>query len=105
MIRSFRLHRTPGSVESLHRATGPIKSLHQIPGPVKSLRQIPGPVKSFLVKAVLLFVGWKLVYLVFLSPGRVLDKPLTSAVAKGTAATLAFFNPADDYSAAPGIHP
>jgi len=69
------------------------------------LDQIPGPVKSFLVKAIILFVGWKVVYLVFLAPGRVLDKPLTSAVGKGTAATLAFFYPADDYNAAPGIHP
>jgi exosortase/archaeosortase family protein len=85
MIRSFRLHR--------------------IPGPAKPLRQIPGPVKSFLVKAAILFVGWKVVYLVFLLPGRVLDKPLTTGVGKSTAATLAFFNPAADYNAAPGIHP
>ena len=41
------------------------------------LDQIPGPVKSFLVKAAVLFLGWKVVYLIFLLPGRVLDKPLT----------------------------
>jgi exosortase/archaeosortase family protein len=68
------------------------------------LHQIPGPVKTFLVKATILFVGWKAVYLLFLLPGRVLDKPLTDAVAKGTAATLAFFHPADDYNATPGTH-
>jgi exosortase/archaeosortase family protein len=68
------------------------------------LHQIPGPVKSFLLKAAILFVAWKVVYLVFLLPGRVLDKPLTTAVAKSTAGTLAFFYPADDYNAAPGIH-
>src|SRR5580658_9294191 len=69
------------------------------------LDQIPGPVKSFLVKAIVLFVGWKVVYLVFLAPGRVLDKQLTSAVGKGTAATLGFLYPADDYNAVSGIHP
>lgn len=68
------------------------------------LDQIPGPVKSFLVKAAVLFLGWKVVYLIFLLPGRVLDKPLTTGVGKGTAATLAFFSPAADYNAAPGTH-
>jgi exosortase/archaeosortase family protein len=68
------------------------------------LHQIPGPVKTFLVKASILFVAWKAVYLIFLLPGRVLDKPLTSFVAKGAAATLGIFHPADDYNAIPGTH-
>ena len=66
--------------------------------------QVPKPVKAFLLKAITVFVVWKAVYLLFLLPGRVLDKPLTTAVGKATAATLAFFNPAADYNAALGIH-
>jgi exosortase/archaeosortase family protein len=67
--------------------------------------RIPKPVKEFLLKAAILFVAWKAVYLLFLLPGRVLDKPLTHLIGKGTAATLALFNPAGDYNAISTMHP
>ncbi len=67
--------------------------------------RIPKPVRSLLLKATMLFVVWKAVYLLFLLPGRVLDKPLTYAVGKGTAATLGLFNPGGDYSAVSAIRP
>jgi exosortase/archaeosortase family protein len=66
--------------------------------------QIPKPVKEFLLKATILFVAWKAVYLLFLQPGRVLDKPLTYIIGKGTAATLDLINRSGDYNAIPSVH-
>lgn len=51
-------------------------------------KQIPGPVKIFSLKAVILFVAWKTLYLLVLLPGRVLDKPLTYMIGVGTTKTL-----------------
>lgn len=67
--------------------------------------QIPKPVRNFLWKATLLFVAWKAVYLLFLLPGRVLDKPLTYLIGKGTAATLAVIHPSGDFNAVATMHP
>jgi exosortase/archaeosortase family protein len=71
------------------------------------LNRIPKPVSQFLLKAAILFVAWKAVYLLFLLPGRVLDKPLTYVIGKGTAATLRLLNPSGDanYNAIPTMHP
>ena len=66
--------------------------------------RIPKPVKEFLLKAAILFVAWKVVYLLFLLPGRVLDKPLTYFIGKGTAATLNLFNPPGNYYAISTMH-
>ena len=66
--------------------------------------QIPKPVREFLWKAAILFVAWKAVYLLVLQPRRILDRPLTYAIGKGTAATLAIFNPSGDYYAIPAMH-
>jgi exosortase/archaeosortase family protein len=74
---------------------------------IRSIRfsRIPKPVKEFLLKAAILFVAWKAVYLLFLLPGRVLDKPLTYLIGKGTANTLILFNPSGDYNAISTMHP
>jgi exosortase/archaeosortase family protein len=66
--------------------------------------RIPKPVKEFLIKATILFVAWKAVYLIFLLPGRVLDKPLTYFIGKGTAAALRLFNPSGNYNAISTMH-
>jgi exosortase/archaeosortase family protein len=52
---------------------------------------VPLVVRSFLIKAVLLFIGWKLVYLLWLMPRGILDTPLTHAVGSATVATLNVF--------------
>jgi exosortase/archaeosortase family protein len=49
-------------------------------------------------------VAWKAVYLIFLLPGRVLDKPLTYFIGKGTAAALRLFNPSGNYNAISTMH-
>jgi len=66
---------------------------------------IPKPVKAFLLKATVLFVVWKAVYLLLLLPGRVLDKPLTFLIGKGTAASLNVIRRPDEYSAVPTTQP
>jgi exosortase/archaeosortase family protein len=68
-------------------------------------KRIPPPVKLFLLKAVILFVTWKALYLFILQPNRYLDKPLTYVVSAGTVATLNGFGYSHAYVAASGIHP
>lgn len=51
-------------------------------------RSIPRPVISFLVKAIVLFVAWKILYLSFLLPKRILDEPLTRGIGFSTVAVL-----------------
>jgi exosortase family protein XrtF len=63
----------------------------------QKLYQIPAPVKSFLIKGLLIFVAWKFIYLLFLLPSRIIDKPLTEITAKGTVATLNFFSASPQY--------
>ena len=62
------------------------------------LEQIPSSVKSFLIKGFLLFIGWKLIYLLFLLPSRLLDKPLTEFTAKNTAHTLNLVTHSSNYT-------
>ncbi len=67
-------------------------------------RQVPRTVKVFLLKAVILFVAWKFVYLVFLLPDRILDKPLTYVVSKGTTGMLNGISPSNGYYAVAGTN-
>src|SRR5579872_7618541 len=68
-------------------------------------KQVPTPVRSFLLKAVLFFVAWKVLYLLVLQPGRVLDRPLTYMVSVGTAGTLNVVTGSRDFWTAPGVNP
>lgn len=60
--------------------------------------QIPKPVKLFLFKAVSLLVIWKVIYLVFLLPTRIIDAPATYSVGVATAKALNLLNNSNDYS-------
>jgi exosortase/archaeosortase family protein len=51
-------------------------------------QSIPRPVLSFLIKATVLFVVWKILYLSFLLPHRVLDEPLTRVIGFSTVVVL-----------------
>jgi len=51
-------------------------------------KQIPRPVALFFIKALVLFIAWKLAYLSFLQPKRVLDGPLTRLVGHSTGQVL-----------------
>jgi exosortase family protein XrtF len=46
--------------------------------------KVPQAVRRFILRAVAILVIWKLLYLIFLLPTRVLDKPLSYSVAMGT---------------------
>jgi exosortase family protein XrtF len=61
-------------------------------------KQIPKTVRVFFGRALLLFVGWKTIYLIFLLPGRVLDGPLTYSVGVLTTKTLNVFSPSHSFS-------
>jgi|SRR5579859_440055 len=60
-------------------------------------RQVPGPVKSFLLKAIILFAIWKVLYLLILLPQRILDKPLTDIIGAGTAKMVNLMTGTHDY--------
>lgn len=55
----------------------------------KPYASIPEPVKRFLIRALIIFISWKLVYNVILLPRRIPDSQLTSITAKTTSL---FFN-------------
>jgi exosortase/archaeosortase family protein len=67
--------------------------------------RIPKPVKEFLLKAAAMLVVWKAVYLLFLLPGRVLDKPLTFLIGKSTASSLNLISRPHDYIAVAATQP
>lgn len=62
------------------------------------MNQIPPAVRSFLIKGILLFVAWKLIYLIFLVPSRILDKPLTDFTGIQTAKTLNLITHSSGYT-------
>ena len=61
--------------------------------------KIPRPVRLFFIKALVLFVLWKAVYLLFLLPHRTLDEPLTHSVGWSTAHMLNLFSQGRPFSA------
>ncbi len=65
--------------------------------------QIPRPVALFFLKAFLVFIVWKAVYLLWLMPSGLLDTPLTHSVGAGTVATLNFFGGHGRFSPVPGF--
>jgi exosortase/archaeosortase family protein len=67
-------------------------------------QRIPATVKYFLLKGILLFTTWKLLYIFVLLPNRVLDRPLTHLIGAGTAATLNIFSHGSPYSARPDVN-
>ena len=65
--------------------------------------EVPQAVKSFLLKALVILVVWKIVYLGFLSPARLLDQPLTASVGKLSAVALNLFTRSADYTSKPDV--
>jgi exosortase family protein XrtF len=59
---------------------------------------IPESIKKFILRALGILFSWKIVYLLFLLPTRVLDKPLSFAVAKGSALLLNFCSKTTAYT-------
>jgi exosortase family protein XrtF len=46
--------------------------------------KVPIAVRRFILRAVAILIVWKLLYLIFLLPSRVFDRPLSHSVAMGT---------------------
>lgn len=59
--------------------------------------QVPAAVKQFLLRGLLLLVAWKVIYLGFLLPGRVIDAPLTRDVGIITTYGLNWITHSHDY--------
>lgn len=59
----------------------------------EKFQTIPPEVRTFLLRAFVLFVLWKSVYLLFLAPSRLLDRPLTKGVGANSAWLLNIVNP------------
>ncbi len=65
--------------------------------PINELKQtwrsIPDEVKTFLKRALLIFIIWKIIYNGFLFNGRIIDKPLTDWSAVGAQKIIQLFHP------------
>lgn len=55
--------------------------------------EIPSAVRSFLVKAVIFFLIWKVAYHLYIKPHRLFDVPLTQQTATNTQQALAIIYP------------
>ena len=62
-------------------------------------RRIPRAVVVFFCKAFILFVAWKLVYLLWLMPKGILDAPMTRFVGRSTVGVLNLFAGGGTYTA------
>lgn len=60
---------------------------------------IPRSVALFLIKALILFIVWKVAYLYVIMPKRILDDPLTHSVGMATKDLLNFFSSSPHYTA------
>jgi exosortase family protein XrtF len=60
--------------------------------------RVPRPVVLFFVKAISVFVIWKTAYLLFLSPKKILDRPLTESVGYATTQLLNLITIGSPYS-------
>ena len=60
--------------------------------------QVPKAVKVFLLKAAIILVVWKVLYLAFLAPARTLDDPLTQSVGVLTTNALNLYTHSNDYT-------
>lgn len=58
-----------------------------------TLQQLPRPVKIFLLRAVCLFAGWELLYLLLLQPTNIPDGQLTHFIVSCTTWFLSHFYP------------
>jgi exosortase family protein XrtF len=74
-----------------------------VPSPSDKRIKIPRSVTLFFIKALVLFIIWKAVYLSFLLPKRILDEPLTNSVGVATTRLLNLFSGVDQYSTKQGI--
>lgn len=63
-----------------------------------TFQQIPLEVRWFAAKAFFLFVSWKLLYLFYLQPTRLIDRPLSAKVASHTAWFMGFLNPSQPFT-------
>ena len=64
-----------------------------------SFNQIPGEVRRFLIRATLLFIGWKMLYILVLIPNQVPDAPLVRWLGDGTAVMMNMMYQTDSFYA------
>lgn len=68
------------------------------------LEAFPAPVKTFALRALVLFLFWKGLYLFVWQEPRTLDAPLTKAVGRQSTVLLNMIRPADTFRVKEGIH-
>ena len=61
-------------------------------------RQVPQSFKIFFSRVIILLVIWKIAYLCFLLPYRIIDAPLTRSIGIQTANTLNWFSHSNSYT-------
>lgn len=69
-----------------------------------SFSSIPKPVQSFLLRGLIVFIVWKVVYLGFFSVSRTLDRPLTNLVGEHSVWLLNQTSRSNEYLAKEMLH-
>jgi exosortase family protein XrtF len=64
----------------------------------KYWNETPAAVRSFLLKALVCFLIWKIAYHVYIKPHRLLDVPLTTQTATNTQKSLSLLYPQKNFS-------
>jgi exosortase family protein XrtF len=59
--------------------------------------KIPAAVKQFVLRGLIILIAWKILYLAFLLPTRLIDKPLSHSVGAGTAWLLNVYTHSHNY--------
>lgn len=66
-------------------------------GYLNQWNKVPAAVRQFILRAVVILITWKLLYLILLLPTRALDRPLSYSVAIGTTWLLNTYSHCHDY--------
>lgn len=64
-----------------------------------AVNKLPKQVRLFLMRVIVLFIGWKMLYLFILIPAEVPDAWLVKQLGKGTVQALNFFYDTTDFTA------
>jgi exosortase family protein XrtF len=76
-----------------------LKVLKNVPVFLKEqISEIPKPIRKFALNCLLIFIIWQSIYIIFLEPKRIIDKPLTELVGNLTKKGLDLIYPNKNFT-------
>lgn len=75
-----------------------VRNIKLIPIYLKErIAEIPRPILKFGLKCLIIFIVWQSIYVIFLEPKRIIDKPLTELVGNLTSSGLKIIYPKNNF--------